>query len=86
MKRNLINPMKNHVFSEVSNDILQKKFIAVARPSLPTAEYILPYLQQIDQNHWYSNQGPLHNIFQERLGALWGVVGRCGALKLAELC
>ena len=73
MKRNLINPMKNHVFSEVSNDILQKKFIAVARPSLPTAEYILPYLQQIDQNHWYSNQGPLHNIFQERLGALWGV-------------
>ena len=28
-------------------------------PDLPVCDEILPYLQMIDQNHWYSNFGPL---------------------------
>ncbi|THD64091.1 DegT/DnrJ/EryC1/StrS family aminotransferase [Phenylobacterium sp.] len=31
--------------------------IAVARPRMPPAEAILPYLQQIDEARWYSNFG-----------------------------
>ena len=41
--------------------------VAVARPRLPTAEAILPYLQQIDEARWYSNFGPLLTSLEQRL-------------------
>jgi dTDP-4-amino-4,6-dideoxygalactose transaminase len=41
--------------------------VAVARPRLPAAEAILPYLQRIDEARWYSNFGPLVCEFEQRL-------------------
>ncbi len=41
--------------------------IPVSKPKLPGAEAILPYLQEIDANRWYSNFGPLAEAFNERL-------------------
>lgn len=39
----------------------------VCRPHLPAAEQLLPYLQMIDDNRWYSNHGPLLQWFEQRL-------------------
>jgi dTDP-4-amino-4,6-dideoxygalactose transaminase len=41
--------------------------IAVARPLLPPADAILPYLRRIDEARWYSNFGPLLEEFEQRL-------------------
>jgi dTDP-4-amino-4,6-dideoxygalactose transaminase len=41
--------------------------LAVARPRLPSAEAILPYLQRIDEARWYSNFGPLLIELEQRL-------------------
>src|SRR5436190_1783226 len=41
--------------------------IAVARPLLPTAEHLVPYLQRIDEGRWYSNFGPLVSELEQRL-------------------
>lgn len=41
--------------------------VAVARPRLPTAEAIFPYLQRIDEARWYSNFGPLVTEFEDRV-------------------
>lgn len=41
--------------------------LAVARPRLPPAEAILPYLQRIDEARWYSNFGPLLTELEGRL-------------------
>jgi dTDP-4-amino-4,6-dideoxygalactose transaminase len=43
--------------------------VAVARPHLPGADAILPYLRRIDAARWYSNFGPLLTEFEERLAA-----------------
>ena len=47
--------------------------IPVARPRLPDARAILPYLQEIDANHWYANHGLLWLRLQSRLAAHFGV-------------
>ena len=47
--------------------------VPVARPRLPSAASILPYLRQIDANAWYANHGPLAQEFQSQLGAHWGL-------------
>lgn len=36
-------------------------------PDMPTADELLPYLRQIDQNRWYSNFGPLVTQFEKKL-------------------
>lgn len=41
--------------------------VAVARPRLPSAAAIAPYLEQIDAARWYSNFGPLLQAFETRL-------------------
>ncbi len=41
----------------------------VARPELPTAEALLPYLRRLDEARWYSNFGPLLSEFEARLAA-----------------
>ncbi|HEX8569283.1 MAG TPA: DegT/DnrJ/EryC1/StrS family aminotransferase [Caulobacteraceae bacterium] len=39
----------------------------MARPWLPSADEVLPYLRQADENRWYSNFGPLLTGFEARL-------------------
>ncbi len=41
--------------------------IDVARPRLPEADEVLPYLRRIDSARWYSNGGPLSRELEERL-------------------
>ena len=41
--------------------------VPVARPRMPLAQAILPYLQEIDEARWYSNFGPALTRFEERL-------------------
>jgi dTDP-4-amino-4,6-dideoxygalactose transaminase len=41
--------------------------VAVARPRLPTAEALVPYLQRLDEARWYSNFGPLLTELEARL-------------------
>jgi dTDP-4-amino-4,6-dideoxygalactose transaminase len=59
------------------NLILARGFAAptipVARPRLPDARAILPYLQEIDANRWYANHGLLWLRLQSRLATHWGL-------------
>ena len=43
--------------------------VPVARPFMPAAETILPYLERIDAKRWYSNFGPLLMELEARLAA-----------------
>lgn len=38
-------------------------------PDLPQAAELLPWLQRIDANRWYTNGGPLVREFEQRLGS-----------------
>ncbi len=46
--------------------------IPVARPLLPTAAEILPWLHRIDAARVYSNWGPLNSLFEQRLSERFG--------------
>jgi dTDP-4-amino-4,6-dideoxygalactose transaminase len=46
--------------------------LPVAKPRLPLADEILPYLRRIDQSRWYSNGGPLVLEFEARLASHTG--------------
>jgi dTDP-4-amino-4,6-dideoxygalactose transaminase len=52
---------------------LMAPLIPVAKPRLPIASSILPYLKEIDANHWYTNSGHLWFRFQGKLADHWGV-------------
>jgi dTDP-4-amino-4,6-dideoxygalactose transaminase len=54
--------------------------IPVMRPTLPKAEQLLPWLRKIDENHWYSNFGPLESALRDRMGAKAGLDGACVGL------
>jgi dTDP-4-amino-4,6-dideoxygalactose transaminase len=41
--------------------------VAVARPFMPTAEMLAPYLARMDEARWYSNFGPLLRDFEQKL-------------------
>ena len=43
--------------------------LPVARPRLPSADDILPYLRRIDEARWYSNFGPLLTELELRLAS-----------------
>lgn len=43
--------------------------VPIARPELPKAEALLPYLRRIDHARWYSNFGPLLLEFEAELGS-----------------
>lgn len=45
----------------------QPWIVPVARPHMPAASRILPYLERIDAARWYSNFGPLLLEFEARL-------------------
>lgn len=51
----------------------EERHIAVARPLLPAASAILPYLQQIDERRVYSNYGPLARRLETRLAEHFNV-------------
>ncbi len=65
--------------------------LPVAKPRLPLAGEILPYLHRIDQSRWYSNSGPLVQEFESRLashaggGAVATVANATVGLTLALL-
>ncbi|GAB4392617.1 MAG: hypothetical protein Tsb0032_08960 [Kiloniellaceae bacterium] len=42
-------------------------------PRLPSAADVLPYLEEIDRNRWYTNFGPLVERFEARLAAQVGL-------------
>jgi dTDP-4-amino-4,6-dideoxygalactose transaminase len=46
--------------------------VPVARPNLPAAEALLPYLRRLDEARWYSNFGPLLLEMEDRLAARFG--------------
>jgi dTDP-4-amino-4,6-dideoxygalactose transaminase len=52
---------------------LMAPLIPVAKPRLPLASAILPYLKEIDANHWYTNSGHLWFRFQGKLADHWGI-------------
>ena len=67
--------------------------IPVMLPQLPGAAALMPYLEEIDANRWYSNFGPLQQRFEARLAEHFHLpkdnvvcVGNCTAgLMLALL-
>ncbi len=62
--------MANRAIAQVSAPTLRSSEpVPIARPALPTAEAMLPYLRQIDERRWYSNFGPLLVEFEARLAA-----------------
>ena len=36
-------------------------------PDMPVTEQLIPYLNEIDNNHWYSNFGPLYTKLKQRV-------------------
>jgi dTDP-4-amino-4,6-dideoxygalactose transaminase len=50
-----------------------REAIPIARPLLPSAADIAPYLAEIDANRWYSNRGPLSLRLAARLDDHFGV-------------
>jgi len=49
------------------------KPITVTRPCLPPLEEFIPYLQQIWDNKWITNNGPLHQQLEQELAEYLGV-------------
>jgi dTDP-4-amino-4,6-dideoxygalactose transaminase len=49
------------------------KYITVTQPSLPPLEEFIPYLQQIWDNKWLTNNGPLHQQLEKELADYLGV-------------
>ena len=50
-----------------------KKKITVTQPFLPPLEEFVPYLQQIWDNKWLTNNGPLHQQLEQELANYLGV-------------
>lgn len=49
------------------------KLITVTQPCLPPLDEFLPYLQQIWENKWLTNNGPLHQQLEQELAEYLGV-------------
>lgn len=52
---------------------MKNKIINVTQPCLPKLEEFVPYLQQIWDNKWLTNNGPLHQQLEEELADYLGV-------------
>lgn len=63
------------------SDVAGKISVPVARPHLPTADEVVPYLRRIDKSRWYSNNGPLVQEFEERLATHFG----SGTVRIATV-
>lgn len=53
------------------NREIQRDSIPFLVPDLPQTNELLPFLQKIDENRWYSNFGPLVNAFENRLSDIF---------------
>lgn len=53
--------------------MLMNKKITVTQPYLPPLDDFLPYLQQIWENKWLTNNGPLHQQLENQLADYLGV-------------
>lgn len=49
------------------------KEITVTKPSLPPLDEFIPYLEQIWENRWLTNNGPLHQQLEKELADYLGV-------------
>jgi dTDP-4-amino-4,6-dideoxygalactose transaminase len=49
------------------------EIITVTKPCLPPLEEFIPYLQQIWENKWLTNNGPLHQQLEKELAEYLGV-------------
>lgn len=56
---------------------MMTELIPVAQPRLPAAEALLPYLQEIDANRYYSNYGPLNKRLESALAMHYGIQPEC---------
>lgn len=61
--------MRNQAANTRGAPSAQAFSVPVARPRLPSADAVFPYLQRIDTARWYSNFGPLLTEFEARLAA-----------------
>ena len=66
-------PLNNMSPKNVQRSSGKEGSLSVMRPFLPTAEELLPYLRRIDASGVYSNFGPLHSDFAERLADYFDV-------------
>jgi dTDP-4-amino-4,6-dideoxygalactose transaminase len=53
--------------------MINKTPITVTKPCLPPLEEFIPYLQQIWDNKWLTNNGPLHQQLEQELADYLGV-------------
>ena len=53
--------------------MVNKRSITVTQPCLPPLEEFIPYLQQIWENKWLTNNGPLHQQLEQELADYLGV-------------
>jgi dTDP-4-amino-4,6-dideoxygalactose transaminase len=60
-------------FLKESKSEMNKKPITVTQPCLPPLEEFIPYLQQIWENKWLTNNGPLHQQLESELANYLGV-------------
>ena len=54
-------------------------------PSMPTAQELLPWLEKIDHNRWYTNYGPLNAQFERELARIIPCAGEL-ALTTVSNC
>jgi dTDP-4-amino-4,6-dideoxygalactose transaminase len=47
--------------------------IPLMRPKLPSAAALWPYFEEIDDNRWYTNQGPIERRLQARVASHFGL-------------
>jgi len=52
---------------------MKNKIITVTQPCLPPIEEFIPYLQEIWNNKWLTNNGPLHKQLEKELANYLGV-------------
>ena len=53
------------------------KDIYVTRPYLPPLSEFIPYLEEIWESHWLTNNGRFHQEFEKRLTGFLGVKNIC---------
>lgn len=68
------------VSESTQQHMVQDWRVPVARPKLPAAGALLPFLEKLDQSRTYSNYGPVHRDLQHRLSQCFSLNG--GGLAL----
>lgn len=69
--KNFVEIQSGPLIAGVSSACRQQKVrVPLMRPRLPTTTELIPYLNQIDANQFYSNFGPLNALLQRRIESL----------------